>query len=285
MSKNGLIGFVNIGNTCYMNSTLQCLKFTVPLSKFFLLNDINTDSSLLNNYQLLVKKSWTADKPFPPINFKRSLGTINRLFMGSNQHDAHELLICILDQLNTNLLKQNITLITDLFRGYYKQTIKCMECNYESITKQEFMTLELPINGSNIHECLVSYLSEEKLEENNMYKCEKCKKYVCAIKRLEIGKLPKFLIITLKRFNRNQKINNNVSIPIKNFNLLDSEYNLYGTINHFGNLNGGHYTANILYLFDKWYNMNDSKCSEIDSNEISNSSVYIAFYYRDSINK
>ena len=285
MSKNGLIGFVNIGNTCYMNSTLQCLRFTIPLSKFFLLNDINTDNSLTDNFKSLVKKSWIEEKSFPPINFKRSLGTINRRFMGSNQHDAHELLICILDQLNTSLLKQKITLINDLFRGYYKQTIKCTECNYESITKQEFTTLELPINGNNIHECLISYLSEEKLDKNNMYKCEKCKKNVCAIKKLEIDELPNFLIITLKRFNRNQKINNNVSIPLKNFNLLNSIYNLYGTVNHFGSLNGGHYTANVLHANDIWYNMNDSSCSQIDSNKISNNSVYIAFYYRDIINK
>lgn len=285
MSKAGLIGYVNIGNTCFMNSTLQCLKFTIPLTKFFLLNDIQTDNLLTENFQKLIKKSWLEEKSFPPINFKRALCSVNRMFMGTNQHDAHELLICVLDQLNTSLLKQKITIINDLFRGYYKQTIKCLECNNESITKQEFITLELPITGNNIHECLISYLHEEKLDKENMYKCDKCKKHVSAIKKLEIDELPNFLIITLKRFNRNQKINNGVSMPVKNFNLLNSTYNLYGTVNHFGNMNGGHYTANVLHANDSWYNMNDSQCSEIDESKVNNSSIYIAFYYKDNVDK
>lgn len=283
MSNTGLIGFTNLGNTCYMNSTLQCLRFTIPLTKFFLVNDIETDDIIIKTYKELVEKSWLEEKTFTPINFKRALGTINRIFMGSNQHDAHELLICILDQLNTSLIKQNITIINDLFRGYYKQTIKCLECNYESITRQEFMTLEIPINGDNIYDCLISYLSEEKLDKDNLYKCDRCKKYVDATKMLEIDELPNFLIIALKRFNKKNKLDNDILIPIKNFNLLDSIYNLYGTINHYGNIFGGHYTANVLHANDEWYRMNDVNCSKISKNQISDKSVYITFYYKEII--
>ena len=56
-------------------------------------------------------------------------------------------------------------------------------------------------------------------------------------------------------------------------------YDLYGVSNHFGNLNGGHYTAYVKNCVDKkWYAMNDSVVEELSESHIVTNAAYLLFY-------
>ena len=110
-SKRGLN---NLGNTCFMNSSLQCLVHTVGLSSYFLSDrfrqDINTTNPLGQQgeisirYAEVVKELWAdSSLGFAPRNFKYTIGKMNQTFEGYGQQDSHELLQTLLDGLHEDL--------------------------------------------------------------------------------------------------------------------------------------------------------------------------------------
>ena len=63
----------------------------------------------------------------------------------------------------------------------------------------------------------------------------------------------------------------------------NTEYEIYGVVNHFGSLNGGHYTANCK-TDQGWYNFDDSRASKISESSIFNNNAYLLFYKRKHFN-
>ena len=59
-------------------------------------------------------------------------------------------------------------------------------------------------------------------------------------------------------------------------------YDLYAVSNHYGSLNGGHYTAyGYNSLVNKWYEFNDSSVGSVSNiDEIVSPGAYLLFYRR-----
>ena len=111
-----LIGLNNIGATCFMNSTLQCLSQTKDLASYFL-NKNNKEFIMQNKaknrntnqlcpvFQDLIEKLWDPEGPksFSPNEFRVLVEKMNPLFKQGQAGDSKDFIIFILEQIHKEL--------------------------------------------------------------------------------------------------------------------------------------------------------------------------------------
>ncbi|XP_068552039.1 ubiquitin carboxyl-terminal hydrolase 8 isoform X3 [Anas acuta] len=335
-SGPALTGLRNLGNTCYMNSILQCLCNAPHLAEYFNRNlyqdDINRSNFLghkgevAEEFGVIMKALWTGQyKYISPKDFKITIGKINDQFAGYSQQDSQELLLFLMDGLHEDLNKAdnrkrykeenndhlddlraaelawqkhkqlNESIIVALFQGQFKSTVQCLTCHKKSRTFEAFMYLSLPLASTSkctLQECLRLFSKEEKLTDNNRFYCSHCKTRRDSLKKIEIWKLPPVLLVHLKRFSYDgrwkQKLQTSVDFPLETLDLSQyvigpknnlKRYNLFSVSNHYGGLDGGHYTAYCKNASkQRWFKFDDHEVSEISSSSVKSSAAYILFY-------
>ncbi|XP_074559204.1 ubiquitin carboxyl-terminal hydrolase 16-like [Curcuma longa] len=210
-------GLTNCGNSCYANAVLQCLTFTRPLTAY-LLEGLHSKACPKEEWcftcelESLARTAKEGKSPLSPIGILSHLHNIGSNFGHRQQEDAHEFLRYAIEAMQSVCLKQAVakpdglleetTLIQQTFGGYLRSKIRCSKCKNKSEQCERMMDLTVEIDGNiaTLDDALLRFTSQEILEGENKYKCDRCKSYERAKKRLTILEAPNVLTIVLKRF-------------------------------------------------------------------------------------
>ena len=302
---------------------INCEDFIEDIQK----RDSNHNSNLIKEWLNLQKNVWNSnEKVVSTLNilkeFIRCCRNENVIFYSFDQNDTTEFLNTFLDLLHTSIKRsvnvtvtgkpknnydklklQSIEIWKDFFENSYSHIIinfysqllsltSCPECKYYTTNHEPILciTLTLKENYNTLYDCLNEFIEEEVLDTDNSWKCDKCNQYVQPHKKMNFWELSPILILSIKQFRLNKKINKHIDFPqvlnmdkycinINNDNLT---YKLVGMCIHTGNLHGGHYYAICYDYRDKvWRVHNDTHVNEISIEEIEKETPYCFFYIRD----
>ncbi|CAN9508611.1 unnamed protein product [Ophioblennius macclurei] len=299
-------GLQNMGNTCFLNSALQCLAYTPPLVNYILTREHSKTChepgfcmmcTMQNHIIQVYANSGNVIKPIGVLN---ELKRIAKHFRFGSQEDAHEFLRYTVDAMQKSCLPgtkldrhtQATTLIHQVFGGYLRSRVKCLNCKAVSDTFEPFLDITLEIKtASSASKALEQFVKPEQLDGENAYKCTKCKKMVTASKRFTIHRSSNVLTLSLKRFANfsGGKITKDVKYPefldLRPF-MSQSQgesqlYGLYAVLVHSGfSCHAGHYFCYIKASNGQWYQMNDSSVSVSDLRTVLNQQAYLLFYIK-----
>ena len=149
-SSHGLCGSHNLGNTCFMNSSIACLSNCTELTYYFLSGeykkDINRENklgmggALAESWADLLHDYWVESQHVGnPSDLKRTFGNKIKRFSGYNQQDSNEFIDLFLENLNEDL---------------------------NSVTKREYIELKSKGENESDKECAKRYW-DNYLKRNN----------------------------------------------------------------------------------------------------------------------
>ena len=137
--NKGLSGLTNLGNTCFLNSTMQVLSHTYELNDFLELKNYITrlnnkyDSALLIEWDELRKLLWKENCVISPFKFVKTVQKLAKLkgkdiFTGWNQNDLPEFLFFVIDCFHTAISREvNMTIEGQIKDEKDKIAVKCFE--------------------------------------------------------------------------------------------------------------------------------------------------------------
>ncbi|KVH93639.1 Peptidase C19, ubiquitin carboxyl-terminal hydrolase 2 [Cynara cardunculus var. scolymus] len=249
-------GLENLGNTCFLNSVLQCLTYTEPLAAYLQSGKHQVTCrkagfcALCAIQKHVSRALQSSGRSLAPKDLVSNL-RISRTFRNSRQEDAHEYMVNLLESMHKCCLPTGVpsesqsaydrSLVHKIFGGRLRSQVKCMQCNYCSNKFDPFLDLSLEIlKADTLYKAFANFTAKEQLDGGaKQYQCQQCKQKVKALKQLTIHKAPNVLTVHLKRFGSHmsgQKIDKKIqfgsTLDLKPFvtGLYVSQENLFSAL-------------------------------------------------------
>ena len=283
--ETGFIGLKNQGATCYMNSLLQTLYHLPSFRRAVYHMPTNETEEAHKSMPLALQSvfyclQYAGEGEVSTEDLTRSFGWDS--YDSFMQHDVQELNRVLQDKLEEQMKQTCVEgTIQKLFEGHTTNFIECINVDYKSERKEEFLDLQLDVKGcKDIYASFDRYTEIEKLDGDNKYRAEGFG-LQDARKGTLFHDFPPVLTIQLKRFeydfNRDTmvKIHDRYEFP-EELDLdvgdrkylvpeadksIRNKYKLHSVLVHSGGINGGHYYAFIrpdLQSADaQWYKFDD----------------------------
>ncbi|GMH04461.1 hypothetical protein Nepgr_006300 [Nepenthes gracilis] len=308
-------GLANLGNTCFLNSVLQCLTYTEPLVAYLQSGKHQTSCHIIGFCALCAiqrhvsRALQSTGRILAPNDLVSNLRCISRNFRNARQEDAHEYMIHLLESMHKCCLPSGVptespsayekSLVHKIFGGRLQSQVKCVQCSSCSNKFDPFLDLSLEIvKADSLYKALMHFTATEHLDGGErQYQCDRCKQKVKALKQLTIHKAPYVLTIHLKRFGlltAGQKIEKKVhfgpTLDLKPFVSSsypegDLMYTLYGVLVHAGwSTDSGHYYCFVRTSTGMWYSLDDNRVIQVNERTVLDQKAYMLFYVRDREN-
>ena len=187
----------------------------------------------------------------------------------------------------------------DLFYGMYMTIIYDKDKkNILSMKPEHFFILDMQLFYTeenreiifhDIYQLFDNFVNFEYMSGENAWYNETTEKKQDIYKTIRFWNLPNILVISLKRFSTDgkRKLQHLINFPLEDLNLSKYVsgyhskkyiYDLYAVCNHYGNLQGGHYTSFVKCLNRGWLHFNDTLVENVHESKIVSPSAYCLFY-------